>query len=90
MADPETRVLVRALQTGFYGGSRVRAGTTFSILPHEMAKWMEPADPGSVDALAAAREASPKVRGSAGVTLKVKPKAPPPGGRRGLEPESGI
>lgn len=83
-------IVVRATETGFANGARVRAGKTFSIRESQFSpRWMEKTTPGTSDELAAAKEASPKQRGSAGVTLKGK-KEPPPGGRRGLEPEAGI
>jgi hypothetical protein len=92
MATPpdETPVRVRAKFMGFYGGSRVRPGQTFTVKRSELAKWMEPVTPDAPDELAAAREASPTQRGPGGTLPKARQHRPPPGGRQGLEPDSGI
>lgn len=90
MAD-ERQIVVRAKELGFANGCRVRAGKTFTIPESQFSeRWMEKTEPGTGDDLAVAKEASPKQRGSAGVELKAKVKQPPPGGRRGLEPDPGI
>lgn len=36
---------VRALSTGFYGGSRRREGEVFDVKDGDEAKWFEPVDP---------------------------------------------
>ena len=86
---PETPRLVRATRMVFYGGMRIRPGKTFTLVKPstEFAEGaMEYAD-GAPDDIAAAVAASPKSRGSAGVTLKS------PAGKvakGALEPDPGI
>ena len=36
---------VRALSTGFYGGSRRREGEVFNVKDGDSAKWFEPVEP---------------------------------------------
>lgn len=54
---------VRALQDGFYGGSRKRAGTEFDVKSDERGRWWEVIDGGEVEVPAAKPEKAK--RGSA-------------------------
>jgi hypothetical protein len=63
MADKTKRATVpdgtrvRALREGFYGGCRIRAGSTFTVVHADefSDRWMRPVDPATPDDLAGKR-----------------------------------
>lgn len=62
---------VRALSTGFYGGSRRREGEVFDVKDGDEAKWFEPVDP---EAAAAKGKGKGKAKTKAKVEDKVEAK----------------
>jgi len=83
---------VRATTMVFYGGLRIRAGRTFTLLKASEFNpaAMEYAD-GAPDETAAAIEASPKIRGSAGVQVKAPDVTPSKAAvQASLTPDPGI
>lgn len=85
----DTPRLVRATKMVFYGGMRIRAGQTFTLVhpaTEFSASSMALLEDGRDD-LATAVASSPKQRGSAGVTLKTKATGRSAGT---LDPDPGI
>jgi hypothetical protein len=70
-AKADTRMRNASQALGFYRGSRIRPGRTFTLRAGDpVGAWMEPMDPSTRDELQEALDASPKRRGSFGVELK--------------------
>lgn len=56
---------VRALSTGFYGGSRRREGEVFNVKDGDSAKWFEPVEPVEAKPAKAAKAKADKVEAKA-------------------------
>lgn len=56
---------VRALSTGFYGGSRRREGEVFNVKDGDSAKWFEPVEPVEAKPAKAAKAKADEVEAKA-------------------------